>query len=128
MRFSFAFGPITAIFFIDAESGSRLFLFCNRVIDSLAISNASFLCSSLLTTEIGIFVHGTNASSSISPRSKRPIKIRMILLLISSSRINPFSTASGNILKAGPAHSTSVPARTALAPAWVASDETLWLV
>ena len=52
------------------ERGRILFLFCSSVIVSCAISKASFLCSSQLTTDIGIFDQGTIASSSISPRSR----------------------------------------------------------
>ena len=94
-----------------------LFLFCNKVIDLRAISKASSRCTSQLMIDSGIFDQGTKESLSKSPKSKRPTKTRIRLLSISSSFTKSLLTASGNNRYAGPAHSTSVPAKTPLAAA-----------
>ena len=110
-----ALAPSTAIFWFFL-SGSICCLFCSITILLRAMSSANCLWASHATTLSGILVQGFKSSLSKSPSSKRATNRRRRLLSRSASLTSPRRTASGRFLYSDP-HSTSVPAKMALADA-----------
>ena len=104
--------------FIWRFNGRMLLLFWSNTRLSCAIFSASSLCLGQSITENGMLLQGW--VEFISPSSKRAFSSLLTDVLIFSSEIRSFFTASVMLLKLPP-HSRSVPLKTASAEAWAAS-------